>query len=67
VKTNLADYPVTMAMKDGRVTQLVTLDCCGPALAHDAFKAMLRENAFEARRASPSSRIFRRRRTASRT
>ena len=49
VKTNLADYPVTLAMKDGRVTSgVVTLDCCGPKLAHDAFKAMLRENAFEA-------------------
>jgi 4,5-dihydroxyphthalate decarboxylase len=49
VKTNLADYPVTMAMKDGRVTSsVVTLDCCGPKLAHDGFKAMLRENAFDA-------------------
>ena len=49
VKTNLADYPVTMAMKDGRVTSsVVKLDCCGPKLAHDAFKAMLRDNAFEA-------------------
>jgi 4,5-dihydroxyphthalate decarboxylase len=49
VRTNLADYPVTMAMKDGRVTSsVVTLDCCGPTLAHDAFKAMLRENAFDA-------------------
>jgi 4,5-dihydroxyphthalate decarboxylase len=49
VKTNLADYPVTMAMKDGRVTSAaVTLECCGPKMAHDGFKAMLRENAFEA-------------------
>ena len=49
VKTNLADYAVTMAMKDGRVTSsVVKLDCCGPKLAHDAFKAMLRDNAFEA-------------------
>ena len=49
VKTNLSDYPVTMAMKDGRVTSsVVNLDCCGPKLAHDGFKAMLRENAFEA-------------------
>lgn len=49
VKTNLADYPVTLAMKDGRVTSsVVKLDCCGPRLAHDAFKAMLRDNAFEA-------------------
>ena len=49
VKTNLADYPVTLAMKDGRVSSsVVTLDCCGPKLAHDGFKAMLRDNAFEA-------------------
>jgi 4,5-dihydroxyphthalate decarboxylase len=49
VKTNLADYPVTMAMKDGRVTSdLVNLDYCGPKTAHDGFKAMLRDNAFDA-------------------
>jgi 4,5-dihydroxyphthalate decarboxylase len=49
VKTNLADYPVTMAMKDGRVTSsLVTLNYCGPKTAHDGFKAMLREQAFDA-------------------
>ncbi len=40
LKTNLADYPVTMAMKDGRVTSgLVTLDYCGPKTAHDQAKA----------------------------
>ena len=49
LKTNLADYPATMAMKDGRVTSsLVKLDYCGPKTAHDGFKAMLRENAFDA-------------------
>src|SRR6476661_1272842 len=49
LKTNLADYPVTMAMKDGRVTSsLVTLEYSGPKTAHDGFKAMLRENAFDA-------------------
>lgn len=49
VKTNLADYPVTMAMKDGRVTSsLVTLEYNGPKIAHDGFKAMLREHAFDA-------------------
>ena len=49
LRTNLADYPVTMAIKDGRVTSpLVSLDICGPKLAHDGFKAMLRENAFDA-------------------
>jgi 4,5-dihydroxyphthalate decarboxylase len=44
-----ADNPVTMGMKDGRVTSsLVTLDYCGPTLAHDGFKPMFRENAFDA-------------------
>lgn len=49
LKTNLADYPVTLAMKDGRVVSpLVGLDFCGPKTAHNGFKAMLRENAFDA-------------------
>ncbi|HJZ73752.1 MAG TPA: hypothetical protein VKE51_18550 [Vicinamibacterales bacterium] len=49
VKTNLADAPVTMAMKDGRVTSsLVNLDYCGPKPAHDGFKAMIRGHAFDA-------------------
>jgi 4,5-dihydroxyphthalate decarboxylase len=49
LRTNLADYPVTMAMKDGRVSSpIVSLDFCGPKTAHDGFKAMLRENAFDA-------------------
>ena len=48
VRANLADYPVTLAMKDGRVSSsVVSLDCCGPKTAHDGFKAMLRENAFD--------------------
>jgi 4,5-dihydroxyphthalate decarboxylase len=48
LRTNLADYPVTMAMKDGRVTSdIVTLDYCGPETAHNGFKAMLRENRFD--------------------
>jgi 4,5-dihydroxyphthalate decarboxylase len=49
LRTNLADYPVTMAMKDGRVrSNLVRLDFCGPKSAHDGFKAMIREGAFDA-------------------
>lgn len=49
LRTNLADYPVTMGMKDGRiVSNLVRLDFCGPKTAHDGFKAMLREGAFDA-------------------
>lgn len=48
LRTNLADYPVTQAMKDGRVTSdLVSLDFCGPEQAHNGFKAMLRENAYD--------------------
>jgi 4,5-dihydroxyphthalate decarboxylase len=49
LRTNLADYPVTMALKEGRVASpLVSLEFCGPKLAHDGFKAMLRDNAFDA-------------------
>lgn len=49
LKTNLADNPVTMAMKDGRVaSDIVTLDYRGPKAAHDGFKPMVRENAFDA-------------------
>ena len=49
LRTNLADYPVTMAIKDGRVrSDIVSLDCCGPEQAHNGFKAMLREDQFDA-------------------
>src|SRR5580658_3504531 len=49
LRTNLADAPVTMAIKEGRVaSSLVSLNFCGPKLAHDGFKSMIRENAFDA-------------------
>lgn len=49
LRTNLADYGVTKAMKDGRVSSdLVKLDYCGPTPAHSGFKAMVRENKFDA-------------------
>jgi 4,5-dihydroxyphthalate decarboxylase len=49
LRTNLADYPLTLALKERRVSSpLVDLDFCGPKLAHDGFKAMLRENKFDA-------------------
>jgi 4,5-dihydroxyphthalate decarboxylase len=49
LRTNLADYAVTKAMKDGRVkSDIVTLDYCGPTPAHNGFKAMVRENKFDA-------------------
>ena len=48
LRINLADYPVTKAMKDGRVdSDIVKLDYCGPTPAHNGFKAMVRENAFD--------------------
>jgi 4,5-dihydroxyphthalate decarboxylase len=49
VQTNLQDYPVTMAIKDGRVTSpLVTLSCCGPKTAHNGFKDLLRNGKYNA-------------------
>ena len=49
LKTNLADAPITMGMKDGRVTsELVKLDFCGPKVAHNGFKPMVRRNEFDA-------------------
>lgn len=49
LRTNLADAPVTMAMKDGRVkSDIVELNFCGPKTAHDGFKAMIREHQFDA-------------------
>ncbi len=49
LRTNLAEYPVTAAIRDGRITpRVVALDYCGPKPAHDGFKAMLRNDAFDA-------------------
>ena len=49
LRTNLADYPTTLGMKDGRVTSsVVKLDYCGPKVAHDAFKDMIRAGKFDA-------------------
>lgn len=49
LRTNLSDYAVTKAMKDGRVrSDLVHLDFCGPTPAHNGFKAMVRDQAFDA-------------------
>ena len=49
LRTNLAEYAVTKAMRDGRVkSDLVQLDFCGPTPAHNGFKAMVRENKFDA-------------------
>lgn len=49
LRTNLSEYKQTRAMLDGRVaSNLVALDFCGPTPAHNGFKAMVRENAFDA-------------------
>jgi 4,5-dihydroxyphthalate decarboxylase len=49
LRVNLAEYAVTKALRDGRVkSDLVNLDFCGPTPAHNGFKAMVRENAFDA-------------------
>lgn len=49
LRTNLSEYAVTRAMRDGRVkSDLVTLDFCGPTPAHNGFKAMVRESKFDA-------------------
>ena len=49
LRTNLAEYAVTKAMRDGRVkSSEVELDFCGPTPAHNGFKAMVRENQFDA-------------------
>jgi len=47
LRTNLAEAPVTKAIRDGRVNfDIVMRNCCGPELAQNGFKPMLREHAF---------------------
>src|SRR5712675_685320 len=49
LKTNLANYPVTMGLKQGRISSsLVSFAFCGPPSAHDGFKWMVRDNKFAA-------------------
>lgn len=49
LRTNLSEYKQTKAILDGRVaSSKVRLDLCGPTPAHNGFKAMVRENAFDA-------------------
>ena len=49
LRTNLADYAVTAALKQGKISSpLVKFDFCGPKVAHDGFKPMVRENAYDA-------------------
>jgi hypothetical protein len=67
LKTNLADYAMTKALKSGAITSnLVTFDFCGPKVANQGFKQMVRE-----RSSTPvnwrSAPIWRRAPTASRS
>ena len=49
LRTNLAEYPVTKAIRDGRATSdIVKLDCCGPEPAQNGFKDMVRRNMYDA-------------------
>jgi 4,5-dihydroxyphthalate decarboxylase len=48
LRTNLADSPITKALRDGRVaSDLIKLDFVGPKTAHDGFKPMVRDNAYD--------------------
>ena len=49
LRTNLADYAMTKALKSGAVTSdLVRFDFCGPKVANQGFKPMVRERKFDA-------------------
>ena len=49
LRNNLADYPVWRALKAGAVkSDLVTFDFCGPKVANEGFKPMVREGKFDA-------------------
>jgi 4,5-dihydroxyphthalate decarboxylase len=49
LRTNLADYPVVRALKAGELkSDLVEFDFCGPEVANQGFKPMVREGAFDA-------------------
>jgi 4,5-dihydroxyphthalate decarboxylase len=49
LRTNLADSPLAAALKCGQVSSpIVEFDFCGPKVAHDGFKAMVRDRAFDA-------------------
>ena len=49
LRVNLSEYAVTKAIRDGRIrTDLAELDFCGPTPAHNGFKAMVREQKFDA-------------------
>jgi 4,5-dihydroxyphthalate decarboxylase len=49
LRTNLSDVPAFRALKTGDIkSDLVKFDFCGPKAAHEAFKPMVRDNAYDA-------------------
>jgi 4,5-dihydroxyphthalate decarboxylase len=49
LRTNLADSVLSKPLKSGAITSsLVTFDFCGPKVAHDGFKPMVRDGAYDA-------------------
>jgi 4,5-dihydroxyphthalate decarboxylase len=49
LRTNLAESPISHALRSGQIQSgLVTFDFCGPKVANQGFKPMLRDDAFDA-------------------
>ncbi len=49
LKANLGDHPATRALKAGEIkSDLVSFDFCGPKIANQGFKPMVREGKFDA-------------------
>ncbi|HVY00224.1 MAG TPA: phosphate ABC transporter substrate-binding protein [Pseudorhodoplanes sp.] len=49
LRTNLAESPLSHALRSGDIrSDLVTLDFCGPKVANQGFKPMLRDGAYDA-------------------
>lgn len=48
LRTNLKDYPLTMALKSGKLSSpLIHFNFCGPQKVFEGFKPMVRERAFD--------------------
>ena len=48
LRINLSDAPAWRALKSGEISsELVRFDFCGPKAAHEAFKPMVRDNAYD--------------------
>ncbi len=47
LKANIAEYINTRALRAGIPSDLLTVDCCGPEVANQGFKPMIREGAFD--------------------